>query len=457
MTQQVREENKMGTMPVGRLLVTMSVPMMLSMLVQALYNIVDSIFVAMLSEEALTAVSLAFPIQNLMMSFGIGTGVAVNALVSRHLGEKDPKRANEVAMHGIILNVLTYIFFAVGIVMISRPFFASQTDNVQIIEYGNTYLSLIGIMGIGMFCQVMFEKLLQATGKTFFSMTTQMAGAVTNIIMDPCLIFGLGPFPKMGVAGAAVATIFGQCLGTALAVFFNLRYNRELTLSFKGFKMRPATVRSIYAVGIPSIFMPAIGSIMTFGLNKILASFSTTAVAVFGVYFKLQSFAFMPIFGLNSGSLPIISYNYGAAKPERIMQAIRYATMGAMTLMWTALAIFQIFPDKLLMLFSASDHMLEIGIPALRIISVHFLIAGMSVICISICQAMRHPNLGLIVSISRQLVVLLPAAFVLSRFGNLNYVWWAFPIAETVSVIMCICFARYVINTEVKPLYGMSK
>lgn len=451
------KENKMGVMPVGKLLVSMSIPMMVSMLVQALYNIVDSIFVAMISEDALTAVSLAFPIQNLMIAFGVGTGVAVNALVSRHLGEKDFERANEVAMHGIVLNLLTYAVFAVSIVLISNGFFMAQTNDPTIIEYGNIYLKLIGIMGIGMFSQVMLEKLLQATGKTVFSMITQMAGAITNIIMDPILIFGIGPFPKMGVAGAAVATIFGQCLGTALAIYFNMTINKELTLSFKGFRMHGRTIHAIYNVGDPSIFMAAIGSVMTFGLNKILASFSSTAVAVFGVYFKLQSFAFMPIFGLNNGSLPIISYNYGAAKPDRILQTIRYAAFGAVGMMWLALLIFQVFPGQLLLLFSASENMLAIGIPALRIISIHFLVAGLSVVSISVCQAMRHPNLGLIVSVSRQLVVLLPAAFVLSRFGNIDLVWWAFPIAELISVIMCLCFARYVIKTEVFPLYDRAE
>lgn len=453
MSEAVLEENKMGVMPIGKLLVTMSIPMMISMMVQALYNIVDSIFVAKLSEDALTAVSLAFPIQNLMIAFGVGTGVAVNALVSRHLGEKDFDRANDVARHGIVLNIITYVVFAVCIVLGSHSFFEVQTTDETIVKLGDTYLSLIGILGIGMFCQCMFEKLLQSTGRTFYSMITQIVGAVTNIIMDPLLIFGIGPFPKMGVAGAATATIFGQFLGTVLAIFFNLNVNKELNLSFKGFKMSGKLIKSIYNVGIPSIFMAAIGSVMTFGLNKILATFSSTAVAVFGVYFKLQSFAFMPIFGLNNGSLPIISYNYGAAKPDRIIKTIKYALAGALGMMWTALAIFQIFPKQLLLLFSASEHMLSIGIPALRIISIHFLVAGISVICISICQSMRHPNLGLVVSISRQLVVLLPAAYVLSRFGNVNLVWWAFPIAEVVSVIMCLCFAGYVIRTEVMPLY----
>ena len=453
MAQDVTQENKMGVEPIGRLLLTMSTPMMISMLVQALYNIVDSIFVAMLSEDALTAVSLAFPLQNLMIAFGVGAGVGVNSLVSRHLGEKNFRRANSVAVHGLRLAAIHYVVFAVLIVSLVRPFFSVQTDDARIVEYGVTYMRIVGILGFGMFAQTMLEKILTSTGKTFYTMLTQMVGAVTNMIMDPILIFGIGPFPKMGVAGAATATIFGQILGSGLAVYFNLFRNDELTLSFKDNPFDKEIVGSIYGIGIPSIFMSAVGSVMTFGLNKILVAFSSTAVAVFGVYFKLQSFAFMPIFGLNNGMMPIVSYNYGAAKPERIMRTIRIATAAAVGMMWLSFAIFQLFPGQLLLLFSASENMLSIGIPALRIISTHFLVAGVSVISISICQAMRHAQFGLIVSISRQLVVLLPAAFLLSRLGNVNLVWWAFPIAEVASVILCLCFVRYVLRTEVEPLY----
>ncbi|MBR1634234.1 MAG: MATE family efflux transporter [Lachnospiraceae bacterium] len=450
---ETRQENKMGVEPIGKLLLTMSTPMMISMMVQALYNIVDSIFVAMLSEDALTAVSLAFPIQNLMIAFGVGTGVGVNALVSRHLGEKNFKRANSVAVHGLRLAAMHYIIFAVLILLLVRPFFAVQTTDETIASYGVTYTSIVGVLGIGMFAQTMLEKILTSTGKTFYTMITQLAGAITNIIMDPVLIFGLGPFPKMGIAGAAAATIFGQLLGSGLAVYFNVYKNKELQLSLKENPFSLEIVRSIYGVGIPSIFMSAVGSVMTFGLNKILVAFSSTAVAVFGVYFKLQSFAFMPVFGLNNGMMPIIAYNYGAAKPERIMRTIRIATCAAVGLMWMCFLIFQIFPSQLLTLFSASDNMMSIGVPALRIISTHYLVAGVSVISISICQAMRHAPFGLIVSISRQLFVLLPVAFVLSRFGNVNLVWWAFPIAEVVSVILCLCFVQYVLKTEVKPLF----
>ncbi len=453
-TTETVKENKMGVEPIGKLLLTMSTPMMVSMLVQAMYNIVDSVFVAMLSEDALTAVSLAFPIQNLMISFGVGTGVGVNSLVSRHLGEKKFDRANSVAVHGLRLAAIHYVIFAVLIVLIAKPFFSVQTDDPTIVSYGVTYTTIVGICGVGMFAQTMLEKILTSTGKTFFAMITQLAGAITNIIMDPLLIFGIGPFPKMGVAGAALATIFGQILGSSIAVYLNVFHNREITISFRESKFSPEIVSSIYGIGIPSIFMSAVGSIMTFGLNKILVSFSSTAVAVFGVYFKLQSFAFMPVFGLNNGMMPIVSYNYGAANPKRIMQTIRIATITAVALLWTCFGIFQLFPAKLLLLFSASENMLSIGVPALRIISISFLFAGISIVSISICQSMKHAQFGLIVSISRQLLVLLPVAYFLSRFGRVELVWWSFPVAELVSLTMCLCFVRYVLNKEVKPLYN---
>lgn len=447
-------ENKMGVEPISKLLLTMSTPMMVSMMVQALYNIVDSIFVAMLSEDALTAVSLAFPIQNLMIAFGVGAGVGVNSLVSRHLGEKDFKRANAVAVHGLRLAAVHYICFAAMILLFSDFFFRMQTGDEQIVAYGIIYIRIVGILGIGMFAQTMLEKILTSTGKTFLAMLTQMSGAVINIIMDPVLIFGVGPFPRMGIAGAACATIFGQIVASGLAMYFNIHMNKEVRISFRENPFSIPIVASIYGIGLPSIFMAAVGSVMTFGLNKILAWFSSTAVAVFGVYFKLQSFAFMPIFGLNNGMMPIVSYNYGAKKPERIMRTIHMATVAAVLMMWICCGIFQLFPAQLLLLFSASEHMLSIGVPALRIISIHFLVAGVSVISISVCQALRHAHFGLIVSIARQLVVLLPAAYLLSRTGILDRVWWAFPIAESVSVIMCLCFVRYVLSKEVKPMMG---
>ena len=452
---KTQTENRMGTDPIGKLLISLSTPMMISMMVQALYNIVDSIFVAMLSEDALTAVSLAFPIQNLMISFGVGTGVGVNALVSRHLGGKRYRHANSVVANGIRLSLCTALVFAVLVALVCRPFFQVQTNDPLIISYGVTYTTIIGILGIGMFGQTMFEKLLQATGKTFFSMITQIVGAVTNIIMDPILIFGIGPFPKLGVAGAAIATIFGQILGTSLAIFFNLRYNKEIRISFKKYPFSMETIASIYGIGIPSIFMSAVGSIMTFGLNKILVSFSSTAVAVFGVYFKLQSFTFMPVFGLNNGLMPLVSYNFGARKPKRIMEAIKLGLTASISIMLICFTMFQLIPVQLLGLFSASENMIEIGVPALRIISFSFLLAGFSVISMSVFQALGHAFFSLIISVSRQLLVLLPLAYALSLLGNIDFVWLAFPIAEAFCVVLCLIFVKYTLDKEVRPLYEL--
>ena len=417
MSEQV-VENKMGTMPIGKLLVNMSTPMMISMLVQALYNIVDSIFVAMIEEDALTAVSLAFPIQNLMIAFAMGTAVGMNALVSRHLGEKNFDRANRVAVNGIWLALFTAIAFCVGISLTTDRFFHLLTKDAQIIAYGTTYLHIIGWLCFGVFFQVVFEKLLQATGKTFYSMITQIVGAVINVILDPMLIFGIGPFPKMGVAGAAIATIFGQTVGTILAIYFNIHFNKELHLDMRKYRLSGEIVGHIYSIGAPSIVMVAIGSIMNFGLNKILLWVSgSTAAAVFGVYFKLQSFIFMPIFGLNNGMIPIVAYNYGAAKPDRIKRTIFLAGRAAVIIMAVGTALFWVFPEFFLGLFSASENMMAMGVVALRIISVHFMIAGISIICSSALQALGHGFFSMITSIVRQLVVLLPAAFVLALIG----------------------------------------
>lgn len=445
------KENKMGTMPVGKLLVQMSTPMMLSMLTQALYNIVDSIFVAMISENALTAVSLAFPLQNLMIAFGVGTGVGVNALVSRSLGAKKQERANRIATTGFRLTIATYIVFALLITLTVRPFFAMQTDDAEIISYGVTYMQIVGLLSIGMFFQSMNEKLLQSTGKTHLSMITQILGAVINMIMDPMLIFGVGPFPEMGIAGAAVATIFGQTVAGLLGLYFNKTKNKEITVSLKEYKTDMEIIRHIYSIALPSILLPAIGSIMTFGLNKILITFSSTATAVFGVYFKLQSFVFMPVFGLNNGMVPIVAYNFGAKKPERIMEAYKLAIIGAEGLMVIGLAIFMIFPDQLMALFSASDEMTVMGRVALRTIALMFPLAGFSIVNISTFQALGHGFVSMLNSLIRQLIVLLPAAYFLSGIG-LDAVWWAFPIAELSSLIFCIIYMRHVIAYDIRPL-----
>ncbi len=449
-TQETTKENKMGVMPVNKLLISMSLPMMISMLVQALYNIVDSIFVARISENALTAVSLAFPIQNLMIAVAAGTGVGVNALLSRCLGEKNIKDANKAATNGIFLFFLSYLAFAVFGIIGSRFFFNAQTDITEIIEHGTSYLFIVSTFSFGVFGQIIFERLLQSTGKTIYSMYTQAAGAIINIILDPILIFGLFGFPRMEVAGAAVATIIGQICAMFLGLFLNLKVNREISISFKGYRPSGRIIKRIYSVGIPSVIMQSISSVMTYGLNQILMSFTETAAAVFGVYFKLQSFVFMPIFGLNNGMVPIVAYNLGANKKDRMKKTIKLSIVYAVGLMLIGMLVMQIFPRELLMIFEASDSMLSIGITALRIISLNFLLAGFCIIATSVFQAVGNGLFSMFISIARQLVVLLPAAFLLAKLGNLNYVWLAFPIAELVSFVLCVFFLRHIYKTLLK-------
>ena len=448
----MEKENKMGTQPVNRLLISMSVPMMISMLVQALYNVVDSMFVSRINENALTAVSLAFPAQNLMIAVAVGTGVGINALMSKSLGEKNFDRVNRTASNAVFLAACSYLVFALLGLFFSRLFFLSQIQVEEIVDYGTDYLQICTLCSFGMFGQITFEKFLQSTGKTFYTMLTQGLGAIINIIFDPIFIFGYFGFPKMGVAGAAAATVMGQILAFFLAVFLCLTRNHEVHMSFRGFRPSGRIIRLIYAVGMPSIVMSAISSVMTFGMNKILVTFSSTATAVFGVYFKLQSFVFMPIFGLNNGMVPIVAYNYGARKPERITAAAKLSILYAVCIMLIGLAVFQFFPEQLLRIFEASDNMLAIGIPALRIISINFIFAGYGVISSSLFQALGHGMLSLWVSLLRQLVFLLPAAFLLSLLGEVGYVWLAFPISEVASVIFSTVFLRHVYRKEILPL-----
>ncbi len=434
------KENKMGFMPVNRLLISMSLPMMISMLVQALYNVVDSIFVSRINENALTAVSLAFPLQSLMIALGTGTGVGMNALLSRSLGEKDFKKADKVAINGVFLAVVSYaVFLLVGLLAV-KPFYASQTTDQQILTYGYQYLTIVCCCSFGVYSQFVFERLLQSTGKTFYTMITQTTGAVINIILDPILIFGYFGMPKMGVAGAAVATVIGQVIAAVFAFMINQKKNTEIHLAFKGFKPDKTIIGQIYAVGVPSIIMQAIGSVMTYGMNRILMVFTSTAAAVFGVYFKLQSFIFMPVFGLNNGMVPIIAYNYGAARKDRLIKTMKLSIIYAVSIMLIGLLVFQFFPAQLFMLFDASETMLAIGIPALRIISLSFLFAGFCIVCGSVFQALGNGVYSMTVSIARQLIVLLPVAYLLSRLGNVDYVWWSFPIAEIISLVMTLVF-----------------
>ena len=445
-------ENKMGVMPIKQLVLSMSLPMMISMLVQALYNVVDSYFVAKISEDALTAVGMAFPFQNLMISVAVGTGVGVNALLSRSLGAKEQEVANQTAENGVLLAVVSAAAFMAAALLFSRSFFVLQKATPEIIQQGTDYLRICGGLSFGLFLEVMFERLLQSTGRTFYTMITQSVGAVINIIMDPVLIFGLGPFPRMEVAGAAAATVLGQIVAALLAIVFNAACNHDIQLSLKRFRPSRWIIRQIYAVGVPTIVLNSISSIMTLGMNLILISFSSTAVAVYNVYFKLQSFVFMPVFGLNNGLVPIISYNYGAQKKERLVEAIRFGVLLAIGIMLVGLAIIQLFPAAILDIFEASADMLRIGIPALRIISLCFVFAGFNVIAASSFQALGNGVLSMIVSIVRQLVVLLPAAFLLSLSRNLDLVWLAFPLSDAAAVCLSILFLRHTFRTVVSPL-----
>lgn len=452
--QENVQENKMGVMPVPKLVFNMALPMMISMLVQAMYNIVDSIFVAKISENALTAVSLAFPLQTLLISVAAGTGVGVNALLSRTLGEKDYKKVNDTACNAIFIYILSYLLFLVLGLTVVKPFYASQikTADPEIMALGITYLSIVLTCSFGICIQFCFERLLVSTGKTIFSMTSQLSGALTNIILDPILIFGLLGAPKMGVAGAAVATVIGQCVGGTLALLLNLKFNKEVQINFKGFRPNLHIIGSIYAVGVPSIIMQSIGSIMTYSMNLILIGFSSTATAVFGAYFKLQSFFFMPLFGMNNAITPIVAYSYGAQQRKRMLKTIKLSLGVAFVLMFIGFIGFEVFPAALLGLFDASENMLEIGVPALRIIGVHFLVAWFCIIAGTVFQALGKANYSLVVSIMRQLVVLIPAAFILSKIGGLNAVWWAFPIAEIMSfAVSTTCLIR-IYRKIIKPL-----
>ena len=443
------KENKMGIMPIPKLLFSMSVPMMLSMIVQSVYNIVDSMFVAHINENALTALSLVFPFQIFMIGISVGTGVGVNALLSRSLGEKNQKNADLAAKNGIFLAVVFSIVFAIVGILFGKQFILAQTSDPQIVKYSLEYLNVITIFSFGTFMQMMFERLLQATGKTVLSMITQIVGAVTNLILDPIMIFGLLGFPALGVKGAAIATVIGQSLAGLLALYFNIKKNDDINISLKGFKPNFRIIKTIFSVGFPSILMQTIGSFLTYFINKFLISFTPTAVSVYGIYFRLQSFVFMPVFGLNNGMVPIIAYNYGARNKKRILDTIKLSIITAVLIMLTGLAIFQTIPAQLLALFDASEEMLAIGVPALRIISLSFIFAGFSIICGSVFQALGNGFLSLIISITRQLIFILPLVYILGHFFGLSAVWFSIPIAEISSLILSIIFLRYILRKKV--------
>ena len=444
----------MGVMPEGKLLINMSLPMMISMLVQALYNIVDSIFVSKISEDALTAVSLAFPLQALIIAIAAGTGVGVNALVSRALGEKDGEKANKTAVNGIFVYIVSYIVVAIVGTILVRPFYAMQTGATQkhILEFGVQYLSIVMLFSIGIFMQFIFERLLQSTGRTFYTMISQTTGAVINIILDPILIFGLCGMPKLGIKGAAIATVTGQIVAGLEAFLWNLWKNSDIKISFKGFRPDKRIIANIYQIGVPSIIMQSIGSVMTTGMNLILMGISSTAAAVFGVYFKLQSFFFMPVFGLNNGLIPIISYNFGARKKKRMINTLKYGYLIAFIFTFVGFLCFEIMPAQLLSLFEASDKMLKIGVPALRVIGLHYLIAWFCIVTGTLFQAVGKATYSLYVSVARQLVVLLPVAYVLAKIGGLTFIWWSFPIAEIMSLAISLVCMKLTFNKVLKEL-----
>lgn len=452
MNEETPRENRMGTEHIPSLLMKMALPMMLSMLVQALYNVVDSIFVAKISEDALTALSVAFPLQNLMIAFAVGLGVGINSLLSRALGEKDRQKADAAAGNGLFLELCAALLFVFIGLVLGPAFVRSQTSSAIVADHGITYVRIC--IGAGAFCfiSIFYERMLQATGKTHLAMIGQLVGALINIVFDPILIFGLLGFPKLGVAGAAIATVFGQFCGAMVSLAIHQKKNREIRITLSGLRPRSFTVRTILSVGIPSIIMGSIGSVMTYCVNRILDGFSSTAVAVFGVYFKLQSFFFMPVFGLNNAMVPLIAYNYGARRPARMKQTVRWAVIYACSIMAVGLLLMQLMPDVFLRLFDASDDMLRIGVPALRTISLAFVGAGYAIVLSSTFQALGRGLYSMFVSIARQLVVLVPAAWLLSRTGQLSAVWWAFPIAEIMSALVSTLFLLHLKKTLLLPL-----
>ncbi|MGI5986493.1 MAG: MATE family efflux transporter [Clostridiales bacterium] len=441
-------ENMMGTMSENKLLLTISVPMMISMLIQALYNVVDSYFVSKISENALNAVALAFPLQNLMIGVSVGTGVGINSLLSRRLGQKNQKAVNDAAMNGIFLAVLSSLVFVAFGVFFSRMYFESQTKVSEIVEGGTAYLSICTIASFGIFAEITFSRLLQSTGRTMYSMIGQLVGAGTNIILDPIMIFGYLGFPAMGVAGAAVATVAGQILGASVDLFFNLKKNNEIQFKFKGFRPDLQVIRQIYAVGFPAILNTSIVSFMTFGMNRILLGFSTAATAVMGVYFKLQSFIYMPVFGLNNALVPIVAYNYGARKPDRIRKTMLIALMYASGIMLIGILIFQLMPHQILSLFIEKPETFKIGIAALKTISTGFIFSGIILIISAVFQALGHGVYALVVQIIRQLAAVLPLAYLFSLSGDVNMVWWAFPVAEIISALICLAIYRFVVKRQ---------
>ena len=448
------QENKMGVMPVGKLLFNMALPIIIAMLVQALYNVVDSIYVSRISESAVTALSLAYPVQNIQIGFATGIGVGVNALLSKSLGEGNRKAANRAAGNGIFLMLIVMVAFILFGLFCSRPYYEMQSKVTQTVEGGTIYTTICSVFTLGIFVEILGERLLQASGRTVYTMITQGTGAVINILLDPVFIFGVEwlNIPAMGIAGAAIATVVGQWVAAILAVIFNLKCNPDVQFTADCFKPRKEAVVPILTVGIPSVVMVAIGSVMNFSMNQILQGFSETATGVFGIYYKLQSFFFMPMFGINNATISIVAYNYGARNPKRIVGTLLRSTFGAVGIMLVGLLVFQLIPDLLLDIFNPTDEFLRIGRSALRIISIHFPLAAVAIALGASFQALGNGIYSTITSLCRQMFVLLPAAWLLSLTGEVTNVWWAFPIAEIISLIITLFFFARIYRRKIKPL-----
>lgn len=459
MSKNQLQENKMGVMPENKLLVSMALPMIISMLVQALYNVVDSIFVARITtdevvldaagkaisagSDAISALGLSFPVQMLLIAIASGTGVGVNSIVSKSLGEKNQKLADKVSSLGVFLMLCSYVVFLIVGLFFTPVIMKAQGANGRVAEYGETYLSIVCICSLGLFLQMMFERLLQSTGRTIYSMITQLTGAVINIILDPILIFGLCGMPKLGVAGAAYATVIGQIVAAILAIILNSKKNPDIKVSIKGMLPNIELIKRIYIIGVPSIIMQAIGSVMTFSFNRILNGIDVEAVPVFTVYYKLQSIFFMPVIGLSNAMIPIVAYNFGARKKSRMTKTVKLSYIYAFMLMMVGFLLFQLIPDKLLLLFdTGTESLLTLGVPALRIIGCHYLIAWFCIISSSLFQALGTAVYSMFISIARQLVVLIPAAYILGKIGGLDLIWWSFVVAEFMSLLMCLIFKK---------------
>lgn len=450
----------MGTMSVNKLLLKMAIPIMISMFVQAFYNMVDSYFVAKLGENALNAVSLAFPVQNFMISVSIGTGVGMNALLGKRMGQKKGDEVNNTAMNGLFLTLISYIVFAVLGFFAARKFFEMQTDIMQIVDYGESYLKICTVMSFGLFFQITLERILQSTGRTLHTILIQLFGAVVNIILDPILIFGLFGFPRLEVAGAALATVIGQIAAATLNLILNIRVNTDIKFKFKGFRPSIDIIKKIYSVGLPAIVMSSVSSFMVLGINQILMAYTATATAVFGVYYKLQSFVLMPIFGLTNGMLPIIAYNFGAKEKKRIIETIKLAAFYAVGIMLLGLLVFQVCAPSLLKAFEPDDttgDFINIGTMALRIISIGFPISAFTLVVSSFFQAIGKGVLSLVMSLSRQLIFLLPIALVLSITGGLTSIWWAFPVTELIGIVLAVLLLKNTYKQTIQPLSNQTE